>query len=186
MRRRLPAERDGVTHKFKIGDSKGYVTVGFFEDGSVGEVFVKMDRQGGTVSGFADAWAITVSMLLQTGTPLQDICEKFRGMSFEPAGVTDNPEIRLARSPVDYLARWLASRFLGQEQEETTLLYPTRAPEDWYEETQPGVHVPDPMDAEVCKNCGSEERLYIAVKNGKHAKYCFACAWKPTDRAQAP
>jgi ribonucleoside-diphosphate reductase alpha chain len=118
VRRRLPDERRALTHKFTIhapsGDYKGYITVGLYEDGTPGEVFLKMDKAGGTIRGFADAWAIAVSMLLQTGTPLATICEKFKGMRFEPGGPTDTPEIRVAQSPMDYVARWLELRFSTQ------------------------------------------------------------------------
>jgi ribonucleoside-diphosphate reductase alpha chain len=115
-RERLPDERKGLTHKFKIKsqdeDHRGYLTVGFYEDGRVGEIFVKMDSQGSQVSGFVDAWAIAVSMLLQTGTPLETICNKFRGHAFPPDGLTTNPKIRVARSPIDYIARWLEMKFV--------------------------------------------------------------------------
>lgn len=115
-RHKMPPERSGVTHKFRIGDEetgvKGYVTANCWEDGVVGEIFVKMDKQGSAMSGFVDAWAISVSMLLQVGVPLETIVEKFRGHRFQPSGYTKNPDIRIATSPIDYIARWLALRFL--------------------------------------------------------------------------
>lgn len=111
-RERLPDEREGLTQRFMIGDVKGYVTVSFYEDGRVGEIFTKMAKQGSVVSGFLDAWAVSVSMLLQTGTPLEKIVEKFRGTRFEPAGMTDDPNIRIVTSPLDYIARWLERRFI--------------------------------------------------------------------------
>lgn len=115
-RTRLPNERNALTQRFVIGDEfKGYVTAGFYDDGTVGEIFVKMDSQGSTVSGFVDAWAIAVSMLLQMGMPLADICTKFKGMSFPPAGFTNNPEIRQAKSPIDYVVRWLEKRFVEKD-----------------------------------------------------------------------
>jgi ribonucleoside-diphosphate reductase alpha chain len=115
-RQHLPDERYGITHRFVIhssqsGDAKGYLTVSLYDDGRPGEIFLKMDRVGGTLRGFADAWAISVSLLLQTGTPIWDIAEKFRGMTFDPMGRTDNPDIRVALSPIDYVARWLTLRF---------------------------------------------------------------------------
>ena len=116
-RERLPAERRGITHKFVIHakeDHKGYVTVGLYPDGRLGEIFVKMDKQGSDVSGFIDAWAIAVSLLLQTGTPLQVIVDKFKNMRFEPAGMTDTHAIRFAESPVSYICRWLEKRFLDE------------------------------------------------------------------------
>lgn len=126
--RRLPAERErlggerrGTTHKFTIraaaGTTKGYLTVGMYPDGRPGELFLKLDRAGDAIHGFADAWAIAVSVLLQTGTPLEVICAKFRGMRFEPAGLTDNPDIRVALSPLDYVARWLALKFIPAAKE---------------------------------------------------------------------
>ena len=122
MRKRLPDERSGVTHKFRIvGDAgaKGYVTVGLYDDGSVGEIFVKMDKQGSQLSGWADCWAIAVSMLLQNGVPLNEICRKFKGVKFEPSGVTDSqdPDLRFAGSPVDYISRYLERRFVAAEPE---------------------------------------------------------------------
>lgn len=110
-RRRLPNEREGITHRFTIGDLKGYVTAGLYDDGSLGEIFVKLDRQGSAVSGLVDSWAISVSMLLQLGVPLEVITNKFKAMRFEPEGMTSNPEIRIAQSPVDYIVRWMEMRF---------------------------------------------------------------------------
>ena len=118
-RKRLPDERKSLTHKFTIkskeGSQKGYLTVGFYDDDSVGEIFVKMDRQGSQVSGFVDAFAILFSMLLQSGTSLETLCHKFRGFSFEPAGATDHEAIHFAKSPIDYIARYLEMKFVDQE-----------------------------------------------------------------------
>jgi ribonucleoside-diphosphate reductase alpha chain len=121
-RRKMPPEREAVTHKFKIlpsnepGEIRGYLTVGFYDDGSVGEIFCKLDKQGGTVSGFMDQWAIAVSMLLQVGVPLKTICDKYRNCRFEPSGRTDTPGIRYAYSAVDYVARYLDRRYVqGKE-----------------------------------------------------------------------
>ena len=111
-RRKLSPEREGTTAKFHIGDTKGYITANLFEDGTVGEIFLKIDKQGSTVSGLCDAWAIAVSIMLQTGVPLAYICQKYRGQQFEPAGLTGNPQIPIAKSPVDYVSRWLENRFL--------------------------------------------------------------------------
>lgn len=111
-RRRLPNEREALTHRFCIGEETGYLTVGFYDDMALGEIFVKMSSQGSQVSGFVDAWAIAVSMLLQSGVPLADICSKFRGLRFEPDGVTDNSDIRIALSPIDYVVRWLEGRYV--------------------------------------------------------------------------
>jgi len=114
-REKLPAERQSLTRRFVIGGEKGYLTVGLYEDGRPGELFVKMDQQGSSVSGFIDAWAISVSMLLQMGMPLDTIINKFRGMRFGPEGMTDDPQIRMATSPVDYIVRWLEAKFVDKE-----------------------------------------------------------------------
>jgi ribonucleoside-diphosphate reductase alpha chain len=116
-RERLPSEREGITHAFAIRTQdneriKGYITVGFYEDGRIGEILVKMDQQGSKVSGFVDSWAVAVSLLLQHGVDLGDLCDKFANAQFEPSGMTENPRIRFARSPVDYIARWLRQRFV--------------------------------------------------------------------------
>lgn len=107
--------RFAVDEEFPVREPrvKGYLTVGLYEDGSVGEIFVKMDKQGSQISGFVDCWAIAVSMLLQSGTSLESIVAKFRNVSFEPAGLTGNREIPFARSPVDYIASFLEKRFLN-------------------------------------------------------------------------
>lgn len=123
IRERLPDNRDGSTHRFEIrgkpqnpdddGVVKGYLTVNTYEDGRPAEIFVRMAQMGSTVSGFIDAWAVAVSILLQTGTAIEIICDKYRGAQFEPAGLTGNPEIPFARSPIDYIVRWLEQQFVG-------------------------------------------------------------------------
>lgn len=112
-RRKLPDERIGTTHKFRIGSEKGYLTCNVYDDGTPGEIFLRMDRQGSTVSGFCDAWSIAVSIMLQLGVPLDYIVGKYRGARFPPEGMTDNNDIRIATSPVDYVVRWLELRFGG-------------------------------------------------------------------------
>jgi ribonucleoside-diphosphate reductase alpha chain len=114
-RRRLPAERSAVTHKFEITGHEGYITVGLYADGTPGEIFLKMAKEGSTVSGLMDTFATTVSVALQYGVPLRDLVNKFAHVRFEPSGFTGNPEIPIAKSIVDYIFRWLASRFLGPE-----------------------------------------------------------------------
>lgn len=114
-RYRLASERDSLTHKFTIGEDKGYLTIGLYADGQPGEIFVRMDKQGSQVSGFIDSWAIAVSMLLQVGVPLADVISKFKGVNFDPSGLTKNPEIPFAKSPVDYVSRYLENRFLGNQ-----------------------------------------------------------------------
>lgn len=115
MRRRLPAERNAITHKFRIGSQEGFITVGLFEDGSPGEIFVSMSKQGSTLAGFMHAFAIMTSVALQYGVPLKVLVDKFSHMRFEPAGWTDNPQIQVAKSVVDYIFRWMALKFLPKE-----------------------------------------------------------------------
>ncbi len=115
VRRKLPDERQAITHKFDIQGHEGYITVGLFEDGQPGEIFLVMAKEGSTISGFADAFAQAISYALQYGVPLQALVDKFSHVRFEPSGMTRNPEIRFAKSIVDYIFRWLATKFLSQE-----------------------------------------------------------------------
>jgi ribonucleoside-diphosphate reductase alpha chain len=115
VRRKLPDERHAITHKFDIAGHEGYITVGLFEDGQPGEIFLVMAKEGSTISGFADAFAQAISYALQYGVPLQALVDKFSHVRFEPAGMTRNPEIRFAKSIVDYIFRWLATKFLSAE-----------------------------------------------------------------------
>ncbi|HEY1910594.1 MAG TPA: vitamin B12-dependent ribonucleotide reductase [Vicinamibacterales bacterium] len=114
-RRKLPDERSAITHKFDIAGHEGYITVGLFENGQPGEIFLVMAKEGSTISGFADAFAQAISYALQYGVPLQALVDKFSHVRFEPSGMTRNPEIRFAKSIVDYIFRWLASKFLSNE-----------------------------------------------------------------------
>jgi len=114
-RRRLPDERASITHKFDIAGHEGYITVGLYEDGQPGELFLVMAKEGSTISGFADAFAQAISYALQYGVPLQALVDKFSHVRFEPSGMTRNPEIRFAKSIVDYIFRWMASKFLSPE-----------------------------------------------------------------------
>ena len=115
VRRKLPDERQAITHKFDIAGHEGYITVGLFDDGSPGEIFLVMAKEGSTISGFADAFAQAVSYSLQYGVPLQVLVDKFSHVRFEPAGLTKNPDVRVAKSIVDYVFRWLATKFLSPE-----------------------------------------------------------------------
>lgn len=115
VRRKLPDERMAITHKFVIAGHEGYITVGLFEDHTPGEIFLVMAKEGSTISGFADAFAQAISYALQYGVPLQVLVDKFSHVRFEPSGITANPEIRIAKSIVDYIFRWLATKFLSPE-----------------------------------------------------------------------
>ncbi len=114
-RRRLPAERTALTHRFDIAGHEGYITVGLYPDGQPGEIFLKMAKEGSTISGLMDTLATSVSLALQYGVPLKDVVNKFAHVRFEPSGFTGNPEIPIAKSLVDYIFRWLGSRFLENE-----------------------------------------------------------------------
>ena len=115
VRRKLPDERQAITHKFDIAGHEGYITVGLFEDGQPGEIFLVMAKEGSTISGFADAFAQAISYALQYGVPLQALVDKFSHVRFEPSGMTKNPDVRFAKSIVDYIFRWMASKFLSPE-----------------------------------------------------------------------
>jgi ribonucleoside-diphosphate reductase alpha chain len=114
-RRKLNDERRSITHKFDIAGHEGYITVGLFEDGTPGEIFVIMSKQGSTISGLMDSFATAISYALQYGMPLQFLVDKFAHIRFEPSGFTKNPQIPYAKSIVDYLFRWMASKFLDEE-----------------------------------------------------------------------
>src|SRR3954470_23166747 len=117
VRKRLPDERLGVTHKFSVAGHDGYITVGLYEDGQPGEIFIRMAKEGSTVSGLMDSFATAISIALQHGVPLRLMCEKFAHTRFEPSGWSGNPEIGFAKSIMDYIFRWMHLRFLtGQQQ----------------------------------------------------------------------
>jgi ribonucleoside-diphosphate reductase alpha chain len=114
-RRRLPDERRAVTHKFQVAGHEGYVTVGLYPDGQPGEIFLKMAKEGSTVSGLMDTLATMTSIALQYGVPLRDLVSKFAHVRFEPSGFTGNAEVPIAKSIVDYIFRWMATKFLSPE-----------------------------------------------------------------------
>ncbi|MDA0803112.1 MAG: hypothetical protein O2819_05080 [Planctomycetota bacterium] len=103
----LPATRRSQTHKFTVGGYEGYLIVGLFEDGRPGEIFIKISKEGSTLSGLVQGFARAFSLTLQHGLPLEDACLRFRGMQFEPMGATSNPDIPEASSLIDYVARYL-------------------------------------------------------------------------------
>jgi len=125
-RRRMPRERQSITHKFSIGGHEGYITAGMYEDGSVGEIFLTdIGKEGSTLRGMMNSFATAISISLQYGVPLETLVRKFSYMRFEPEGMTSNPEIPFAKSMPDYIMRWLASRFLDADlQEELGILTP--------------------------------------------------------------
>jgi len=181
-RRKLPDERHAITHKFQIAGHEGYITVGMYEDGKPGEIFLVMAKEGSTISGLMDAFATSISMALQYGVPLEALVEKFSHVRFEPSGFTKNPEIPYAKSITDYIFRWLASKFLSAERQEavgvqaseTSLkphsgpvtpvsIHSDRAPEA----PSPGASMRAQSDAPPCHYCGS-----IMIRNGS----CYRCA----------
>jgi ribonucleoside-diphosphate reductase alpha chain len=186
VRRRLPDTRQAITHHFTIRSQDGavhdgYITVGMYEDGSPGEIFVTVAKEGSTISGLMDAFATAISLAFQYGVPLEAMVKKFSHMRFEPSGVTTNPEIRVAKSMVDYIFRWLASRFLNQKaQEELGVMTPAvrakLAQSYSDEETGESNHVSShgesrstyisQADAPSCPDCGA-----LMVRNGS----CYRC-----------
>jgi len=166
VRRKLPDERQSITHKFSIGGHEGYITVGMYETGEPGEIFITMAKEGSTISGLMDAFATAVSFNLQYGVPLKFLVDKFAHVRFEPSGWTGNQQIPYAKSIMDYIFRWLGAKFLGSEYAvteagETTNLRPT--------EPDPQQDLPfSPVvsDAPLCAECGS-----IMTRNGS----CYKC-----------
>jgi ribonucleoside-diphosphate reductase alpha chain len=174
VRRRLPDERRAITHKFSIGGHEGYLTVGMFEDGSPGELFIVMAKEGSVVSGLMDSFATAISLTLQYGVPLQVLIDKFSHSRFEPSGFTGNPQIPIAKSIVDYLFRWLALKFLPQEgAPDTTGGYGAAPAEVPLKQLAPAKESPsrstylNQADAPPCHTCGA-----IMVRSGA----CYKCS----------
>src|SRR5690348_12543995 len=166
VRRKLPDERRSITHKFSIGGHEGYITVGMYDDGSPGEIFITMAKEGSTISGLMDAFATAVSFNLQYGVPLKFLVDKFAHVRFEPSGWTGNQQIPYAKSIMDYIFRWLGAKFLGAEYAiteagETTTLRPTEP-----DPQQDLPFAPVAADAPLCAECGS-----IMTRNGS----CYKC-----------
>jgi ribonucleoside-diphosphate reductase alpha chain len=167
VRRRLPDERHSLTHNFSVGGQEGYVTVGLFEDGLPGELFIRMAKEGSTVSGLMDSFATAVSLALQYGVPLQVLCDKFSHTRFEPSGWSGNPKIGYAKSLMDYLFRWLELHFLKGEQ---GILFELQSPSQPQREAGSVVKALGQVvglgDAPACQFCGS-----LMVRNGS----CYRC-----------
>ena len=113
VRRKLPDERQSFTHKFSIAGHEGYITVGLYEDGMPGEIFVRMAKEGSIISGLMDSFATAISLALQHGVPLKLLVDKFKHTRFEPSGLTGNQDIPRATSIMDYMFRWLGRKFLA-------------------------------------------------------------------------
>jgi ribonucleoside-diphosphate reductase alpha chain len=115
VREKMPVERASVTHKFSVGGHEGYITVGMYADGRPGEIFIKMSKEGSTLSGVMDGLALTISLGLQYGVPLKVFVDKLVNTRFEPSGITANANIRFVSSVLDYIARWLGGRFISPD-----------------------------------------------------------------------
>lgn len=111
IRRHLPATRRSITHRFTIANHEGYLTIGLFDDGSPGEIFVKMAKEGSTLSGMVQAFCRALSLAMQYGLSLEEVVDRFKGMRFEPMGMTNNPDIPEVLSIVDYVAQYLELEF---------------------------------------------------------------------------
>ena len=166
-RLRLPDERQAITHKFSVAGHDGYLTVGMYDDGTPGEIFVVMAKQGSVVSGLMDTVATSISMALQYGVPLKVLVDKFSHSRFEPAGFTNNPQIPIAKSIVDYIFRWLGQKFLtveDQPQQEQTA--PATSMQSMPMEDMERRVFQTQADAPPCPECGS-----IMVRSGT----CYKC-----------
>jgi ribonucleoside-diphosphate reductase alpha chain len=176
-RRKLPNERKALTHKFSIAGHDGYITAGMYDDGSPGEIFMVMAKEGSVVSGLVDAFATSVSMALQYGVPIQVLCDKFTHTRFEPSGFTGNPEIPIAKSIMDYVFRWLDLRFGDASQAKAASSEPARMLAEDAPRVQVATKSDDlehavftsQADAPPCHACGS-----IMVRSGACYK-CFNC-----------
>ncbi|MBW2713488.1 MAG: vitamin B12-dependent ribonucleotide reductase, partial [Deltaproteobacteria bacterium] len=178
VRRKLDDERTALTHKFSIAGHEGYLTVGMYKDGTPGEIFLRMAKEGSTVSGLMDTIATMTSMALQYGVPLETLTRKFSHTRFEPSGFTNNREIPIAKSITDYVFRYLSSRFVTDEatQEMPESVAPIRlVKEDKNAEPEPqaavaggagGYAMVNQADAPSCSDCGS-----IMIRNGA----CYKC-----------
>ncbi len=183
QRRYLPDERHAITHKFSIAGHDGYVTVGLYEDGKPGEIFIVMSKEGTVISGLLDAFATAISLALQYGVPLEALVKKFSHMRFEPAGITSHPQIRFAQSILDYVFRWMALKFLPDSAQpqppstvtdlaakEADVTQPRHTTEGTVSSLNPTRQAfQGQVDAPPCPDCGS-----MMVRSGNCYK-CFNC-----------
>ncbi len=182
IRRHLPVERHSVTHKFAVAGHEGYLTIGMYEDGAPGEIFIVMAKEGSTLSGVMDSFATTCSMALQYGVPLKVLVDKFSHTRFEPSGFTSNPQVPYAKSIMDYIFRYLASKFLPAEEAKAlgvqvdqppltnlsvhTMPLITATPSTERTPKKGALVDIEDRDAPVCFECGS-----LMVRNGA----CYKC-----------
>jgi ribonucleoside-diphosphate reductase alpha chain len=165
-RRKLPDERQSITHKFSIGGHEGYITVGLFDDGTPGELFITMAKEGSTISGLMDSFATAISYGLQYGVPLKFYVDKFSHVRFEPSGWTGNQQVPYAKSIMDYIFRWLAAKFIGPEGAagEAGNAMKLRPTEPQPQQSLP--FGPTVEDAPLCTECGG-----LMTRNGS----CYKC-----------
>jgi ribonucleoside-diphosphate reductase alpha chain len=168
---KLPDERKAITHKFSVNGHEGYITVGLYDNGQPGEIFLTMAKQGSTVSGLVDAFATAISISLQYGVPLRTLVDKFSHTRFEPAGFTTNPEIPIAKSITDYIFRWLASKFLSTEEQRQVGVILRDLPPD--AEAQVAGERLEPSARPVAVPAGEGTR--ITFLNSQDAPSCHAC-----------
>ena len=177
VRRKLPSVRKAITHKFSIAGHEGYITVGMYNDGQPGEIFLVMAKEGSAISGLMDSFATAISLALQYGVPLKVLIDKFSHVRFEPSGHTGNPAVPFAKSIVDYIFRWLASKFLTAEEQHHAGVHVTEKTTSTKADTSEINHdASAPLndiksmyaldDAPSCAACGS-----IMVRNGS----CYKC-----------
>jgi ribonucleoside-diphosphate reductase alpha chain len=173
-RKRLPDERLSMTHKFEVGGHKGYLTVGYYEDGTPGELFIAMAKEGSTISGLMDAFAIALSVALQHGVPLKIFCEKYMYTRFEPSGITTNSDIPMASSLLDYIFRWLVIHHkdgvntnIGRRQTSKESIFKiTSSEENSSDHLSALGEFVTSSDAPICSDCG-----FVMVRNGS----CYKC-----------
>ena len=168
IRRKLADERASITHKFSIAGHEGYITVGLYDDGQPGEIFISMAKEGSTISGIMDSFATAVSYGLQYGVPLKFYVDKFSHVRFEPSGWTNNPQVKYAKSIMDYIFRWMGAKFLGPEYAvseagDGAVLSPTEPEPQQKLDFAPVTAI---ADSPVCQVCGS-----LMTRNGS----CFKC-----------
>ncbi len=183
-RRRLSDERRSITHKFDIAGHEGYIIAGMYEDGQPGEIFITMSKEGSTISGLMDSFATAISIALQYGVPLRGLVDKFSHMRFEPSGFTKNPDIPMAKSIMDYIFRWLATKFLdGDAQQEVGIVKQEQPAEEVNQKKFVSIVAQPPrggapvtsissvtslyqQDAPPCPDCGA-----IMIRSGA----CYKC-----------
>jgi ribonucleoside-diphosphate reductase alpha chain len=188
IRQKLPRTRTSRTFEFRVADCKGFVTVGEYEDGRPGEIFVRVSKQGSTLAGIMDAFAISVSHGLQYGVPLRSFVEAFTGMRFEPAGMTDDPDLRIANSLMDYLFRKLALLYLSPDERAELNIFSTTermqptlpGVEDSLVETRQGSEIPaDPPSvesaSELAASLSPSVSISTSVRANHDAPMCMQC-----------